>query len=113
MGHALQQQTTPANPPLAPAHTFTASDFTSSRMADADQKARFASHFTRFVAAGCPPHLFATWFHRHLRHAFGLPRHWTRQEMIARWFSSQDAVAAFIQRLLDYTPAGRAEGRIF
>lgn len=100
----------PSSPPLrAATESFDASDFTSSPLADARRKARFASHFTRFVAAGCPASLFPTWFFNHLRHTFGAPRHWSRSELHSRWFSTPEAAAAFARRALAHVPSGRAD----
>lgn len=100
----------PTSRPLAAApQSFDASDFTSSRLADAERKARFASHFTRFVAAGFPASLFPTWFFNHLRQTFGVPRHWSRSELHSRWFSTPEAMAAFARRALEHVPSGRAD----
>jgi hypothetical protein len=93
----------------ASTQSFDASDFTSSPLCDAPRKARFASQFTRFVAAGCPSSKFPTWFFNHLRNTFGVPRHWSRAELHSRWFSDIESIAAFARRAVTYVPSGRAD----
>lgn len=100
----------PPPPPLAAApQIFRSSDFVPSRLADPALKARFASHFCRFLAAGCPPELFHSWFHKHLRLTFGLPSHASRADLLSRWFVSHTSKADFVRRLLSHPPAARPE----
>jgi len=100
----------PPPPPLAAApQIFHSSDFVPSRLADPALKARFASHFCRFLAAGCPPQLFHSWFYKHLRLTFGLPPHASRADLLSRWFVSHASKADFVRRLLSHVPAPRPE----
>ena len=99
-----------ATPPLAQATPFSSESFTGTRFHDPASKARFASHFTRFVAAGFPESQFPSWFYERLSgNAFGLTRQYNRAGFYAHWFSTPADRLAFVDRVLGHEPVGKPD----
>lgn len=64
---------------------FTANQFTATKWESAEQKAKFANHFVRFVKSGFKPTLFYSWFYKRLSMTFGHIAHFNRQGFWHTW----------------------------
>lgn len=96
--------------PLAEPATFSPEGFVETRVHDAAAKARFASHFTAFVAAGFPETLFHGWFYQRLHgNTFSLDGEAGRPAFYDRWFSGLAPQLRFVERVLQHRPLGSPE----
>ena len=76
---------------------FTASQFTPTEWDSAEQKAKFANHFVRFVESEFSPNLFYDWFYKRLSMTFGHIAHYNRAGFYETWFSSTEARLRFLE----------------
>ena len=88
---------------------FTASQFTPTQWDTSEDKARFANHFARFVAKGCPWSLFHKWFYNRLSNCFGHIAHYNRAGFYETWFAEPKDRAAFLYRVLSCETYGSPE----
>lgn len=98
--------------PLPPAPTprrFDPSLFTASQWDTAEQKARFANHYTRFVAKGFPWTLFPEWFYKRLSNCYMHIAHFNRQGFADVWFSTPRRRSEFLEHALGYPCYGSPE----
>ena len=80
---------------------FTADQFTPSRFSAAEDKAKFANHFVRFVDSGFKRTLFHKWFYVRLSMCFGHIAHYNRHGFYGHFFeghSSHETFMAHLQR---------------
>lgn len=87
---------------------FNASQFTPGHD-DAEQKARFANHFVRFVESGFKPTIFPDWFYRRLSTAFGHIAHFNRGGFYATWFHTDADRRAFLENAMRWSCCGDPE----
>jgi len=76
---------------------FNAAKFTATKWDTAEQKARFANHFARFVASGFKKTLFYDWFYRRLSVTFGHIAHFNRDGFFEGFFTSTERKVNFLQ----------------
>jgi len=85
---------------------YRASDFTPTEFTTADEKARFANHFIRFIESGCKWTLFHIWFYRKLSNCFGMHAHYDRRNFHAVCFEKYGGknynLSSFIDDCLEY-----------
>lgn len=81
-------------------HTFAASQFTPTRFDTAEDKAKFANHFVRFVESGFKWTLFPKWFYTRLSMTFGHIAHFDQRGFYATFFSDLDGQLAFLKQTL-------------
>ena len=81
---------------------FTAAQFTSNDQHAAEDKARFANAFVRFVESGFKPTVFPDWFYRRLSCTFGHIAHFDRNGFYEAWFSTTRRRRDFLQRCLTH-----------
>jgi hypothetical protein len=67
---------------------FTAEQFTPTEWNSAEDKAKFANHFVRFVESGYKPSLFEKWFYTRLSNTFGHIAHYDRGGFYATFFET-------------------------
>ena len=93
---------TQANPlPGFMATGFKSTDFTATKWDTADQKARFANHFVRFVASGFKETLFHDWFYKRLSMTFGHIAHYNRGGFFSTFFESTQGKVDFLHQTLN------------
>jgi len=85
---------------------FKSTDFTATQWDDAEQKAKFANHFVRFVQADFPQSLFPKWFYTRLSMTFGHIAHYNQLGFWETYFTTLDDKIAF----LEYTMQGGGYG---
>ena len=85
---------------------FSPEQFTATKFTTAEQKAKFANHFVRFVDAGFPKTLFVKWFYNELRNCFGHIAHFDINGFYEEWFSSTQRKLDFIKNVLNHTSYG-------
>ncbi len=81
---------------------FTAAQFTANDQHAAEDKARFANHFVRFVETGFKPTVFPEWFYHRLSCTFGHIAHFNRNGFYETWFSTTRRRRDFLQRCLTH-----------
>ena len=89
------------------AKPFTPARFTPTKHESAEDKARFANKFARYVRARFERQLFHQSFYKRLCTIFGHIAHMNLQGFYEHWFATQEAQLAFIQHVLGATPVGR------
>jgi len=85
---------------------FTAAQFTPTKFADAEAKAHFAQHFTRFLARDMAAALFTQAFYRRLSSTFGHIAHYSRYGFLDHYFHTHDARRRFLKDTMDWRPIG-------
>lgn len=78
---------------------FTASQFTTTKWDDAEQKAKFANQFFRFVRSGYKFTVFPKWFYNRLSMTFGHIAHYNRCGFFEEFFVTAEG----LQRFADIT----------
>ena len=91
------------------AKIFTADRYMPTKFHSAEDKAKFANHFVRFVESGFKPTLFPKWFYNRLSNTFSHIAHFNRGGFYATWFDSLDSKIKFLVRLRDYPGYGSPE----
>ena len=76
---------------------FTADQFTPTQWDTAEQKAKFANHFKRFLEADMPQTLFYDWFYKRLSMTFGHIAHYDRGGFYATFFQSLSDKVEFLK----------------
>lgn len=85
---------------------FTAAQFTPTRFADAEAKARFAQHFARFLANNMAEHLFTQAFYQRLSNTFGHIAHYSRHGFLDHYFRTPGDRRRFLEDTMDWRPVG-------
>ena len=85
---------------------FDAKRFVATEWSTADDKAKFANHFFRFLAKGCPESLFHKWFYSRLSMTFGHIAHFNRGGFYDVWFATPAKRLAFIRHAMQYRCCG-------
>lgn len=81
---------------------FTASQFTAMEKFDtAEDKAKFANHFMRFVESGFKWSLFYDWFYRRLSMTFGHIAHFNRHGFYAEFFQTTADKLRFLKQTVN------------
>jgi len=75
----------------------------------AEEKAKFANHFARFLLAGCPWSLFHKWFYQRLSYTFSHIAHYDRHGFYATWFADDEKRRDFLRHTLAYPCYGQPE----
>jgi len=78
---------------------FHASQFTPTEWNSAEDKAKFANHFVRFVTGGFKYSVFPKWFYHRLSNMYGHIAHHNKAGFYDTWFSSPDRAVSFIERI--------------
>lgn len=79
---------------------FKAEQFTPTQWDSAEQKARFANHFVRFLESGFNRNLFYKWFYNRLSMTFGHIAHYNQWAFYEYWFSNEEKCRRFVQHTL-------------
>lgn len=87
---------------------YTASQFTPTQWAAAEEKANFANHFRRFVESGFKETLFYDWFYQRLSMTFGHIAHYNRQGFYSTFFESVTGCVMFLRQCSQYGCYGDA-----
>ena len=74
---------------------FKAEQFTPTKWDTAEQKAKFANHFVRFVESGFKATLFSDWFYRRLSMTFGHIAYYDRGGFYEHFFTSHEGRTNF------------------
>lgn len=102
--------TTPGLPPAIRRRLelprFTAAQFTATRFADAEAKARFAQHFTRFLAHDMAEPLFTQAFYQRLSNTFGHIAHYSRHGFLDHYFRTPGDRRRFLIDTMGWRPVG-------
>jgi len=85
---------------------FSPEQLTPTKWITAAGKAKFATHFMRFVRKGCPKSLFYEWFYQRLSVCFGHVAHYNKGGFYAEFFETPADRARFLSQTLDYQPVG-------
>lgn len=81
---------------------FKASQFVPTKWESAEQKAKFANQFARFVVSGFNPRLFPKWFYVRLSMTFGHIAHYNQHGFFNTFFTSTDGILDFVRTTLQY-----------
>jgi len=92
-----------------PQNPFTADQFTATAFRTAEEKAKFANHFARFVLGGFRSTLFPKWFYQQLSNTFMHIAHCNRGGFWSEWFATPGRQFQFLQRVDQYVPCGQPE----
>lgn len=74
---------------------FTADQFTPTKFSTAEDKAKFANHFVRFVEGGYKWSVFPKWFYNRLSMCFGHIAHYNRLGFYETFFLDNATIADF------------------
>jgi len=88
---------------------FLPTDFTPTEHSSADNKARFANHFVRFVEGGFKRTVFPYWFYTRLSMCFGHIAHYNSGGFYDVWFSSPERRQRFLAHAMAYGCYGQPE----
>lgn len=86
---------------------FQAHQFTATEWSSAEDKAKFANHFVRFVEGDFKDTLFPQWFYNRLSMCFGHIAHYNRGGFYAEWFHSLRGRFRFVEHKLQYPCYGQ------
>jgi hypothetical protein len=81
---------------------FEAAQFTPTKFSTAEEKAKFANHFIRFVTSGFPKSMFPKWFYNELRHCFGHIAHYDQNGFYNEWFTNDLSKSLFIKMTVQH-----------
>lgn len=76
--------------------TFKAENFTATQWETAQDKAKFCTHFARFIVSEYDQKLFSPWFYRRLSSCFSHIAHYNRENFYDVWFSSHEGQRNFL-----------------
>ena len=85
---------------------FSAAQFVPTQWDSAEQKAKFANHFVRFLESDCNSNLFHPWFYRRLSMTFGHIAHFGKCGFYEVWFANDAKRRDFIRHTLDPQTGG-------
>ena len=88
--------------------TFTANQFTPTKFDTAEDKAKFANQFVKFVASGFKQSLFTKAFYRRLSMTFGHIAHYNQYGFWDVFFSNTRTKLTFIEQTLRHPCYGDA-----
>lgn len=80
--------------------TFKAEYFKATEFDSAEQKAKFANYFVRFVESGFKSTIFAKWFYTRLSSTFGHIAHYSRDGFYSHYFTTTADKHAFLRDCL-------------
>lgn len=80
--------------------------FTSTQWATADEKAKWAKKFIRFVEGGFKAKAFTKPIYDRLSNMFHHIAHFNRTGFYSVWFTTEQQRRAFMKRLREHTPMG-------
>lgn len=75
---------------------FSAFEFTATAFDTAEDKAKFANHFVRFVEADFPASIFPKWFYTRLSMTFGHIAHYDISGFYGTWFANDRTKHEFL-----------------
>lgn len=78
---------------------FKVEQFTPTQWDTAEQKAKFANHFVRFVESGFKKSLFFDWFYKRLSMTFGFIAHYNREGFYDTWFLTFNSQLEFLKHI--------------
>lgn len=82
-------------------HLFVSSQFASTQWNTAEDKAKFANQFVRFLESDCNPNIFTKGFYSRLSMCFSHIAHFNRGGFFDTWFSSNSDKAKFLLHCLN------------
>lgn len=85
---------------------FTADQFVATQWDTAEQKARFANHFMRFLDSIFKESLFQKWFYTRLSRTFGHIAHFDQEGFYHTFFTSLKGRVDFLEQTLGYSCCG-------
>lgn len=89
-----------------PTERFSPEQFTPTKWATGDDKARFANHFVRFVERDFAETSFPHWFYERLSNTFGHAAHYNHKGFFAEFFRNTLDKLRFVHACLFWTPGG-------
>jgi hypothetical protein len=89
--------------------TFTANQFTPTKWDTAEDKAKFANQFVKFVTSGFKQSLFTKAFYRRLSMTFGHIAHYNQYGFWDVFFTNVNDKVSFIEQTLRHPCYGQAE----
>lgn len=87
---------------------FQPEQFTPTQWSTAQDKAKFANHFVRFVNSGFKQTLFYDWFYRRLSMTFGNIAEYNRMNFWEKWFGFESSQQEFLENCMRYPCYGDA-----
>ncbi|MHA2046150.1 MAG: hypothetical protein ACW99G_15265 [Candidatus Thorarchaeota archaeon] len=88
---------------------FNAEQFTPTQFDTAEQKAKFANHFVKFVESGFKREKFPKWFYTRLSMTFGHIAHYNLDGFYAQWFTTTERQMEFLNHTLNHPCYGQPE----
>lgn len=85
---------------------FTASQFVPTEWDTAEQKAKFANQFVRFVNSDFKATLFPHWFYNRLSMTFGHIAHYNQGGFYQTWFADTQSKLDFLRRTTEHPHYG-------
>lgn len=86
---------------------FRPDQFTPTKFTPADQKAKFANHFVKFVSGGFAREQFPHWFYQELRDCFGHIAHYNQAGFYDEQFSTPARRLQCVRQWLAYPCSGQ------
>lgn len=80
---------------------FTASQFTPTKWDTAENKAKFANHFVRFVRGDMAEILFPKWFYTKLSNTFGHIAHYNQHGFYDYFFRNEETRLDFLRQTIN------------
>jgi hypothetical protein len=88
---------------------FTAGQFRPTQFHSADDKARFANQFVRFVVVGFKRTMFPKWFYKRLSNTFGHIAHYNQDGFYAAQCEGHKERLAFLRQAAEFGCYGSPE----
>ena len=88
---------------------FTAEQFIATKWEPAEQKAKFANHFVKFVKSGYKYSLFHKWFYNRLSMCFGFIAHYNKNGFYDTYFADIEKIVRFWQVIENFPCYGDPE----
>ena len=85
---------------------FNASQFVATKWDSAEDKAKFANHFVRFIKSGFKETLFYNWFYTRLSMCNSHIAHYNKTGFYDTWFAETSFQNNFLQKWADFTCYG-------
>ena len=81
---------------------FHSVQFTATQWETAEQKAKFANQFIRFIKSGYKQSLFPKWFYNRLSNTFGFIAHYNREGFYDTYFTDYNGINNFSHSILNF-----------
>lgn len=88
---------------------FKAESFTPTKFDTAEDKAKFANHFVRFVESDFNQNLFQKWFYKRLSMTFGHIAHYDQHGFWAEFFTNDTDKLRFMDQTMAFPCYGQPE----